>query len=356
MVLDTWTSSPGEQVIRKIDVSPLAETERQQSWDRFVKTSALNCGFQLGRRYGERIAIVDNQDVDAPRQVSEKEFFASLEWQKLKENKKNMNDTEYLNNLTNAFEIRATDPTNFDTWIRAQKEGTAEEQHSAAVKAGCFMEWQIIHAMTNDLGDVGINVTVVNSSMAATGNIIRSGDFHRYKIPPCMLKKDSMEMLSYIPDKNELIMKEEKMVPLGELARHPLIIISNVLSAQFLNRIPRNTETEEMHHQLVTNLLQVTIIAKNGPAGDGEYIYEAAYPADSLGNIHTLNGLTIIGNPIILPDTFHEEKAKQIYETKGKEWRVVADYSRNLFDIRRRGPMTTAVILSETETDEKERV
>lgn len=331
------------------------ETELQQKFDRFVKTTSNNCAVQLGRRYAARVAIIDNKDPEAPKHVTEKELFNSLEWQKLKEEKRIEGDEAYLDRLGNAFEARMSDITNYDTYVKAKKEGSKEEQNAAAARMYCMMEWQNIHAMVNDLGDVGIHVLAINTSMAATGNIIRSTNFHKYRIPRIMSNWDSIQTQNFKPTESFLKDHYERdAVAIGHMARHPLVVINNVIDSGITSVLEENAGTEHQIKEVRTNLIQVTVISKKEWERTGDYCSESLYSADAVMNIHTANQLTRKGNPVILSDATAQQWEKQIFEINGLEWKIVADYSENLYDIRRRGPMTEAIILSEDQSGNKE--
>ena len=345
--LEWLIESPYSVVRHKNLTNP--KTKNSHVYQKFLKTNALNCAFNQGSKSVFELAIVDVSDSYEPITISRKDFFKTNNWRNYKEKLGFEDDDEHLDAFYMMQELACTKNDNFDIFAAAKNDPRADNLDSAAGTYYLNMECQLAHSMTNHMGREKIGIQIMTQSMSGLGNMIRSNSYLDNLIPKFMLDYNPIQLMTYKPVYEEL--RNAERVPLGEMAKYPIIYWTPA-SSNFLQNEVAQTSENNPTDKLRSNQVNIAILYK-GAAPDS-YVHESIITADRATNIVTHNKLNDIGNPVILHERTENDQKKQIFvvrprgDTEGDlKWSVPADYSLTKWNVRTRGTKATNILNAE---------
>ena len=173
------------------------------------------------------------------------------------------------------------------SYEKAKLQNSGKDRDSAAQLIYMIKDYQALAAFSNDLGSTGTNLSIVSPSKAAFGNMIRSLNRMKRKIPSKFENWNTKDVLEKQVTESQLIgIDDEFKTEIGTLFKWPVTVF-----------IPlRNHRIEPTHAgNFSCKYLQLVVIRSN--IAGAEHYTEMNVDPMRLGNISNIfNQLATVGN------------------------------------------------------------
>jgi hypothetical protein len=188
------------------------------------------------------------------------------------------------------------------TYENALRTNSQQSKDSACQMMFLAKDWQTLASLTNELAETGTNLCLFSPSKSAFGNLVRSTDRLRRKIPVKFNNWTTRELLdSKINEADLKDVSENEKIEIGSLFKYPLIIFTPLRNHRTL---PSQSGPKSCKG------LQVTIFREN-IAEDDHYV-ETLIKPERLRNVSNVsNQLANMGNlfvksgPLSYPKGLH---------------------------------------------------
>jgi hypothetical protein len=176
------------------------------------------------------------------------------------------------------------------TYENAVRNNSQTDKDSACQMLFLAKDWQTLAALTNELSETGTNINIMSPSKSAFGNLVRSTNRLRRKIPVKFQSWTTKELLDRKITENDLKdTPENEKVELGSFFKYPLVIFTPL-------RDHRNLPTQSGPKSC--KAYQITILREN--ITDEDHYVEAIIKPERLRNISSVgNQLANMGNMFI---------------------------------------------------------